>query len=221
MNISLTSEELQAYTSNQLNNFFPDKNVVKLKDYANIADIALDRLNFCFNKIKFNRYNKDGETIFNHLYTDQYLVYLWFLSNTIFKETGNDEVASKLYYLNKALHGFDCMYDTALPEIFMVIHGSGTMLGKASYSNYFLALQGCTIGSQMGKYPVMGEGVALTAHSSIIGDCTIGNKVSISAYTNIYQTNIPDNHIVFRNKSGEIVIKESDKSYSQIYFYMP
>ena len=132
MKLSLTSDELKDYTSRQLNHFFPDKHVVKSSDLNAYADTALDRLNFCFSHVSFSRYNTNGQTIFNHLYTDQYLVYLWFLANTAWKQNGSEHIYSKIYYLNKALHSFDCMYNTALPNIFLVLHGAGTMLGKAT-----------------------------------------------------------------------------------------
>ena len=111
------------------------------------------------------------------------------------------------------------MYNTALPDIFLIFHGAGTVLGKASYSNYFVALHGCTIGSHKGKYPILGTGVALTAHSAIIGDCTIGNNVSVSVYTSIFQINIVENSSVFINKeSGKIEIQRASEPYAQQFF---
>jgi serine O-acetyltransferase len=218
MILSLDKSELQEYTSRQLNCFFPDKLQIDLKQFDSIFDIAIDRLNYCFEKVAFERYNKNGSTLFNHLYADHYLMYIWFLSNTFRKEIDDRAIASKLYYLNKTLHGFDCMYDTKLPDIFLVFHGVGTMLGKAEYANYFVALQGCTIGSHKGQYPKMGQGVSLTAHSSIIGNCTIGNNVSISAYTNIFQTDIADNYVAYRNKKGEIISSSANVPYAQQFF---
>jgi serine O-acetyltransferase len=75
------------------------------------------------------------------------------------------------------------MYDTKLPEIFLVIHGVGTVLGKAQYSNYFVVYQGCTIGSNHGKYPVLGRGLGLGANAAIIGACRVGDDVSIGMGT--------------------------------------
>ncbi len=219
MKLSLSKIELLSYISSQLNTFFPDKNNITSNQFVNECDIALDRLNYCFHRVAFDRYNKDGETIFNHLYSDHYLVFIWFLSNTIWKEKGNHPLASKLYYLNKVLHGFDCMFDTGLPDIFLVFHGTGTMLGKAAYDNYFVSLQGCTIGSHKGKYPIMGKGVALTAHSAIVGECTIGSGVSVSINTYLFQKNVPANSVVFTDsETGKISIKPSNTLYAQQFF---
>lgn len=221
MHLSLQKNELLKYTSDQLNYFYPDRNIIDLKKIDRLTDITLDRLEFCFKHVSYKRYNDNGYTQLNHLYADHYLMYIWFLASTIWKEGGDPAICSKLYYLNKTLHGLDCMYDTLLPDIFLIIHGVGAMLGKAKYADFFVALQGVTVGSQHGIYPVMDKGVSLTAHSSVIGNCKIGKQVSISAYTNIFETHIPDNSIVYRGKNGGIIIKESKQSYAQSFFNVP
>ena len=219
MLLSLPKDELQSYTSAQLNYFFPDKDTVKLANYSNIVNLALDRIDFCFGKTSHSRYNNSGQTILNHLYTDQYLMFVWFLANTFWKEKGKNIISEKLYCLNKALHAFDCMYDTGLPDIFLIFHAAGTMLGKAKYDDYFVALQGCTIGSHKGKYPVMGKGVSLTAHTAIIGNCTVGNRVSLSAYTSVFEKDIPDDTVVSADKeTGQKSFRYSKNPYAQQFF---
>ncbi len=220
MILSLPLNDLKAYVAAQLNHFFPDKNVIKPSDLNEVLDVAIDRVNYCFSKVAYERYNKNGQTILNHLYADQYLVFIWFLSNTVWKNNNNNTLlATKLYYLNKSLHAFDCMYDTGLPDIFLIFHGAGTMLGKASYADYFVALQGCTIGSHKGKYPVMGQGVALAAHASIIGNCNIGDRVTLSANASVYERNISSDILVFRDAiAGSLCLKETKNSYSQSFF---
>jgi len=219
MQLSLSKTDLQSYISSQINCFFPDKNIVNLCDYGKNVDIALQRLDFCFKHVSHQLYNNGDTTLFNHLYADHYLVFIWFLANTIWKETGNQILASKLYYLNKILHSFDCMYDTCLPDIFLIFHSSSTMLGKATYGNFFVALHGCTVGSHKGQYPVMGKGVALTAHSAIIGNCKIGNSVSISVHTSVFQKDIPNNTVVFTDSNtGRMHLKPSIVPYAQQFF---
>lgn len=219
MILSLDKIAIMDYTSKQLNNIFPDKNKVNLNNISSLVDLALDRLDFCFKHVAFERYNKMGVTQFNHLYADHYLMYMWFLANTIWKEEGDISIASKLYYLNKTLHGLDCMYDTQLPNIFLLFHASGTMLGKASYDDYFVALQGCTVGSQKGSYPKFGKGVSLTANSSVIGDCTIGNRCTISTRTTIFQKNINADNTAFVDfENGKLQIKPTKKCYAQQFF---
>jgi len=217
--LSLPRQLLRKYISTQLNNLFPDENVVDLDGFSKEFDIAIDRIDYCFSRVAHERYNTKGQTILNHLYGDQYLIFTWFLANTIWKERGTDVVATKLYYLNRVLHGFDCMYDTGLPDIFLIFHGSGTMLGKAVYSNFFISFQGCTVGASKGKYAVFGKGVALTAHSSVIGDCSIGNKVTIGNNTALFQKSIPDDTMVFSDKeTGKLTLKKTDLAYAQQFF---
>lgn len=219
MILSLQREELIAYYTTQLNNFFPDLPGVQKSDISSLIDVSLDRLHFCFKHVTFARYNKGDETIYNHLYSDHNLVFNWFLSNTAFVQLENKALAAKFYYLNKVMHSFDCMYDTALPDIFLVFHGSGTMLGKATYNDYFVCLQGCTVGSHKSKYPVIGKGVALTANSSIIGDCNIGNRVSVSTRTTIFSKDIADNHAAYMDwDTGALQIKPSTVCYAQQFF---
>jgi serine O-acetyltransferase len=211
MQLSLNVSNLANYLSKQLNNFFPDNKIVSPNCLLSTTELAIERLDYCFLRVSYHKYRQNNESIFNHLYSDQYLMFLWFLSNTVWNETGNDLLASKIYYLNKTLHSFDCMYDTELPDIFFISHGIGTMLGKAKYSNYFIAMQGCTVGAKNGVYPVFGEGVAITANSSVIGNCLIGDRVTISANTSVFNKNIPSNSLVYNSsETGSLVIRDAD-----------
>lgn len=219
MDLSIPKADLCNYYSRQMNNIFPDSNIVKPAELEKVLDMALDRLHYCFKHVSFTRYNKEGNTIYNHLYADHNIVLNWFLSNSAFKYLENQNLASKFYYLNKVLHSFDCMFDTGLPDIFLIFHGSGTMLGKAEYKDFFVALQGCTVGSHKGEYPKFGKGVSLTANSSVIGNCVIGNRVSISTRTTIFSKEIPDDNSVYMNwDTGKLEIKQSKVSYAQQFF---
>lgn len=223
MILSLSIIDLRNYVLNQLNYFFPDNQLIKPNEIETVLNDVLDRLDYCFEKVNNKNYREHSQSIFNHLYSDQYLVFLWFLSNTIWKKSENKLLASKVYYLNKVLHSFDCMYDTGLPDIFFISHGIGTMLGKANYSDYFIAMQGCTVGTNDSiHYPVFGKGVALTAHSSVIGNCKVGNLVTISANTSIFKKDIPSKSLVFNSPlDGTTVIKESEFHFVHKVFNLP
>lgn len=219
MIISLSYEELKDYLSRQLNHFFPDRHTVSVSQLSGFTDTALDRMDYCFRHVSFGRYNENGNTKFNHLYADQYLLFLWYLANTAWKNGGNENLCSKLYYLNKSLHAFDCMYNTALPDIFLVFHGAGTMLGKATYADFFLVLQGCTVGSQRGDYPVLGKGVTLTANSSVIGKCMIGDRCTIGGRTMVFQKNMDNDSSAYIDvATGALKFKSTGSCYAQQYF---
>lgn len=216
---SLSPENTSKYISNQVNNLFPDEHLIVPGQLLHCVEIAFERLEYCFSKVSNGRYHNGEEAMYNHLYSDHNTVFYWFLSNTVWQKTGNDALASKLYYLNKVMHGFDCLFDTALPDIFLVFHGVGTMLGKATYNDYFVVLQGCTVGSNNGKYPVLGKGVSLTANSSVIGACTIGDLSTVSTGTLIFDRDIGNNQTAFMNKqTGLMEVKTSKESYSKQFF---
>ena len=216
---SLTNDELCDYISAQLNNIFPDPNVISFREESHLIQSALKRVEFCFKHVTLRHYFNGTDVIFNHLFSDHYVMFLWYLSNTVYREKGKCDLANKIYYLNKCLHGLDCMYDTQMPDIFLVFHSSGTMLGKAEYADFFIALQGCTVGSQKGNYPQFGKGVSLTANSSVIGKCTIGNRCTISTRTTIFQRDLTDDSTAFVDfDTGQLQIKPSRLCYAQTFF---
>lgn len=218
MNLSLPVEDLAQYYQHQLNAFFPDHNLVEKSSVVSVIDTALDRLQYCFSHVAFNRYNENGQPKYDHLYADHNIVFNWFLANEAYK-AGDLILANKLYYLNKVMHAVDCMYNTAMPDIFLIFHGSGTMLGKAQYDNFFVALQGCTVGSHKGQYPVFGKGVALTANTSVIGRCNIGNRVTVGTRAMVFAKDIQDDTTVAIDpETGITVQKKSSKCYAQTFF---
>ena len=216
---SLSIDEIADYTSRQLNYFFPDDTIVELKQYKYCLQLALDKLEFCYRHVVLKHYCNGTEAIFNHLHSDQYLMFLWYLSNSIWKERQDINLCSKLYYLNKSLHAIDCAYNTNLPDIFLIFHGAGTVLGKATYSDFLVVLQGCTVGAHKGSYPVLGKGVSLTANSSIIGKSTIGDRCTISTRTTIFTKNIAADTTAFMNfDTGTIQIKPTTACFAQQFF---
>jgi serine O-acetyltransferase len=112
------------------------------------------------------------------------------------------------------------MYDTDLPDIFLVFHSVGTMLGKAKYNNYFVVLQGVTVGSHKGEYPVFGKGVSITANSSVIGKCEIGDRVSVSTRTSVFSRNIEADNTIYTNPdTGIVEVKSTKIPYAQQFFH--
>jgi serine O-acetyltransferase len=132
----------------------------------------------------------------------------------------DEKGASKLFYLNKVLHGINCLYDANLPKIFLFIHSIGTVLGKACYSDYLIVSQGCTVGAHNNIYPTLKKGVALLPHASIIGECTIGERVSIGINASIYSKDVKSDKIVYQsNENGLITVKSSKTFWGQKFFY--
>jgi serine O-acetyltransferase len=118
------------------------------------------------------------------------------------------------------LHGINCLYDTNLPKIFLFIHSIGTVLGKANYSDFFIVSQGCTVGAHNNVYPTLKRGVALLPHASIIGNCNIGERVSVGINATVYSRNIGSDKTVFQSNTKRLItIKTSTKFWGQKFFY--
>ena len=178
MKLSLNKTDLLKFVVKQVNNIIPDLNPLKSGEIEKAFDVALDRLEYCLSKIKSKYYFENGNSVFNHLNSDHYCIFLYYLSNSIYKENNNEEVATKFFLLNKFLSGIDAFYSVELPDVFMVVHPVGTVLGKAKYKNYFIAYQNVTVGAtDEGIYPEFGEGVILYSKTSVIGKSKVGSNV--------------------------------------------
>src|SRR5690606_38144366 len=118
-NLSLNRLELQAYVAKQLYHFFPDRKLnSKDKLFEQSIIQALERVEYCFRHVALKSYHHDGVTSFSHLHSDQYTMFLWFLSNSAWAIFQDQDIAARLFHLNKSLNGVVCMYDTAMPDIF-------------------------------------------------------------------------------------------------------
>lgn len=122
----------------------------------------------------------------------------------------NNSLKDKFYYLNKILHSVDIYSEVELPPVFFLEHPLGTVLGRAEYGNNFFAMQGCTVGGNKGKYPIIGENVKMFSNSKVLGDSHIGNNVWLSANTYVKDELIPNNSIVF-GSTPNLIIKELKK----------
>lgn len=215
---SLSPSNLADYVSNQLNCFFPDGRTMRLQEQIAAVSLTLERVEFCFKHSAVKRYFNDGQASFNHLFSDQYAAFVWFLGNTLWQANAPQPLLDKLFYLNKTLHAFECMYDTQMPAIFFLSHTVGTVLGKATYADFLVVSQGCTVGTHRNVYPVLGKGVGLGARVSIIGDCKIGDRVSIGSDTAIFQQDIGDDTTVYTSREGQLTFRAAAESYAQKFF---
>ena len=213
MKISIKKNELLSYTIDQLNNIFPINKINK-KNILSSFNIALERTEKCFDHIdlKLKYYIRKDKVFFNHLNSDQYCTYLYFLSNTLYNDGANKNIYEKIYYLNKMLNGLDVLYDVKMPDIFLAVHPVGTVLGRANYSNYFVAYQNCTVGTNKNKSPSIGEYVTMRPGSSIIGKSNISNGCDISINSTIVDKNLTKNSIYFGNPNNFHIKKNLKKN---------
>lgn len=200
MKMSIQAKVLAEYTKRQLDMFFPDR--ANLSAVDDFLSEALERVECCFSAVHAKYFRDDcGAVIFNHLHSDQYAMYLYFLANTIYRFGGDLRVSEKLFCLNKALNAVDAYYTISLPDIFLFSHPVGTVLGRAVYSNYFLVYQNCTVGSNhYTDYPVLGEYVAMYSGSSVLGKSKVGNNCKIATKSVLIDSNLADNTIFIGDK---------------------
>ncbi len=174
---------------------------------------AMKRVMNCLGAIAHKYYrDENGIPYFDPYHSGHYCLFLSYLSQQAGLESSAKSLATKIYLLNKALHAVDFYFEVNFPDVFMVEHPVGTVLGRARYSNYLVIQQGCTIGGNRSAYPELGEYVWLHAQAMIIGKCRIGNNVFLSAGSIVMDCDVPDNTIVF-GRSPNLIFKEKVPAY--------
>ena len=169
---------------------------------------AIERSEKCFCEINSHYFcdEKTGRVHFSPFRSNQYAMFLYYLSNVAYHD-GNIDTAEKIYYLNKSLNGVEWFYEVELPEIFYADHPLGCVLGRAKYRNYFKTAQGCTVGNNHNIYPDISDHVIMHPYSMIIGNSHIGSYVEISAYSFIRDQDIPSDSLVFGQSPELKIIK--------------
>tara|TARA_R110000782_G_scaffold25478_4_gene66204 strand:+ start:346 stop:1011 length:666 start_codon:yes stop_codon:yes gene_type:complete len=209
---SLDGQALAAYAAAQVNAMFPDPDPVQPGALMPAITGALTRLEHCFSHVA-NKYFFDGkQAVFNHLHGDQYAMWLYLLSNELHRQGGPGSTCSKLFLLNKALHGLDAFYEVELPSIFLLVHPLGTVLGRGNYSDFFVAYQRCGVGSNNDVYPTFGRHVTLRPGSAVLGNCAIGNHCQIATESLVLDRDLPD-HTLYIGGPRTAILKHQDKPY--------
>ncbi len=206
-------DSLSLYVAGQLNALFPDGNPVPPGFLRDVLPRALERVEHCFSRIA-DRYFFDGERVlFNHLHGDQYGMFLYFLSNTLYRMGEDTSVCAKLFALNKALHGVDAFYEVELPDVFRWVHPLGTVLGRGNYSDFFLVYQRCGIGSNKDVYPKLGKFCSMHPGSSILGSCDVGERCELGAEALLLDSSLPEGTLyVGAPGSSRTIRREPDLS---------
>ena len=211
--LNLTRATLLDYTVAQVAHFIPDgrNNVRTRLDSA--LDEALARLMRCINGVRTWRENE-----FNYLHSSQYCTYLYYLANTIWHNTADVEVCTKLFLLNKALNGIDCFYEIEMPDIFFIGHSTGIVLAKAKYSDYLVIYQNSTVGKNHGVSPVIEEGVVMYPNTAIIGKSLVRSRTVIGQGVGVVNCDTPGNAIAFNGKDRGLVFKPLKRDFLADFF---
>lgn len=204
---------LAKYISKQVANLFPDGYDVYFT-IENYIDESLERLHLCINAVR--AWDND---IFNPLHSSQYCTFLYFLSNTIWRESGDTETPTRLFLLNKSLNGIDLFYEVELPPIFFIGHSVGVVLAKAQYGNYLVLYQNSTVGKNHGDAPSIEEGVILYPNSAVIGKSIIRKYSVISQGVSIINKNTEPNTIVFNAQGNGLLFIKPKRKFIEDFFY--
>lgn len=202
----MTKDALADYVAAQLGHFFPDGQSDLRQCVARDLDETLDRVATCVNAVRMWK-----EAEFDYLHSSQYCIFLYYLSNTAWRNRQDQRFCTKLFLLNKALNGFDCFYDNPLPDKFFIGHSVGIVLARTAFSNYLVLYQNSTIGKNHGDAPVLGEGVVLYPNSAIIGKCRIGPGTILAQGCSIINQDTPGDCYVFA-KGGTLTIKKPKRN---------
>lgn len=193
----------------QLTSFFSISDT-EIDTIHSLSDRVFKRCEYNFSKNENKYYSRADEVYFNPYHAGQYTVFLYYFSNTIFKEQKDCiRLADKIYYLNRTMNACDLFYEVVLPEIFMLDHPLGSVIGRGQFGNYFAFSQNCTVGNNNNVFPVIGEHVTMSANTMILGNSNIGNHVILGAGACVKDQDIPDHSLVFGSSPNLIIKKRS------------
>ncbi|MCR4754335.1 MAG: hypothetical protein K5868_02275 [Lachnospiraceae bacterium] len=204
-------ENLKRIINIQLNSYWAEYEYSLIESCVDEAvEIIEEGMSQLSDECKYVR-DESGEVFFSPYNTVEYGIFLYRLSNLVYKK-GYEREATLVYYLNKIMHSYDWFYAIELPIYFWANHPVGSVLGRAKYGEYLYLNQGVTVGGNSFSgltdiYPTLGNNVILCANATIVGDCSIGNNVIVSANTLIRKQDVPDDSLVF-GESPNVIIKD-------------
>ena len=213
MKLSLSKQDILKYVATQMDYLFPDNYYLKGNDVSSALELALDRLEYCYQHICVKSYSDETQTYFSHLHGDQYSQFLYYFSNSLWTISENRPLCDKMIQLNRCLSGMYYSYNSGLPDIFYFSHPVGSVLGKAKYGDYFSCRQNCTVATQIGQKQ-FGKGLFLGAGASVLDtNIEIGDRVVVGGGTVIYGKEIKLNSdtLVYRDKNGELLQKSRSR----------
>lgn len=212
------------YIEKLLKIYFPDKkkHLISKKKLKQIIDFAYERQEYCISNIHDKYFNQNGKVFFNHLNSDHFCAFLYFVGNSAYKLKADKTLLDKFFYLNKIINSVDIFYSVELPSIFALAHPIGTVLGRAKYQDYLYVYQNVVVGGiyKNGSisYPKLGKGNILYSNVSLLGKANIGDNVIFGSNTFVQNKNIKSNSLVYgqypNNKIKKLNVKVIDKYFN-------
>lgn len=209
-----TRDSLVAYLTAQCAHIVPDgrEDVFRKAVDAHI-DEALERMHVCINACAPWRPDQ-----FNVLQSSQHCIFLYYLSNTIYRRSGDTAAATRLFLMNKALNGIDLFYEIQMPPVFYIGHSVGIVLAKATYGNYLVLYQNSTVGRHKDQIPVIGDRVVLYPNTAVIGRTVIANDAVLSQGVSAVNKRVPEGVIAFRGAGSDLAFQPRPDDLLKEYF---
>jgi serine O-acetyltransferase len=217
METSLPKSSLTSLYRQLIEREFPDARHAP-NDVDRVLNKALERVEHSFSHIVLAGYRSaNGAARFSHLHGDQSAALYYFAANSAWRDFGDDQLASRFFLLNKRHNALVCMYDTLLPDIFVLIHTVGTVLGKATYGNFLAVYQNVTVGTDNERQPVIGQHAVLFGGSMVLGGCNLGDNVTVSAGTVLLNFDCPADSVVAAS-GGSPLVKARKRNFAEQYW---
>ena len=107
-----------------------------------------------------------------------------------------------------------------MPNIFLLVHPLGTILGRATYSDYMIFYQGVTVGGKHENgdisYPRFSEKTACFANSSIIGKVNSGGNTIFAANSSVVGGDFKTDSLVIGHYPDNVIQLIKDYSIDQV-----
>lgn len=211
--VNIDRSQLGDYVRKQLGNLLPLPPDPQFALIDTHLDEALRRLNQCVSQVRM--WTPDQ---FDVLHSSQYCIFLYYLSNTIWRREKAQKLCTQLFLLNKSLNAIDCFYEVELPEVFFIGHSVGIVLAKAAYSNHLVLYQNSTVGKNHGVAPVIEDGVILYPNTAVIGNCLIRQGSVISQGVSVINRNTEAGKLVFQGSGADLVFKDGSRPILNDFF---
>ena len=209
-----TRDSLVAYLTAQCAHIVPDGREDAFRNAVDAhLDEALERMHVCINACAPWRPDQ-----FNVLQSSQHCIFLYYLSNTIHRRSGDTAAATRLFLMNKAFNGIDLFYEIAMPEVFYIGHSVGIVLAKATYGNYLVLYQNSTVGRHKDQIPVIGDRVVLYPNTAVIGRSNIGSDSVLSQGVSAVNKTVPEGVIAFRGAGSDLAFQPRPDDLLKEYF---
>lgn len=116
-------------------------------------------------------------------------------------QSGNVAESDLLAKANKLLHGIDFFPRNPIPDVFMLVHPVGSVIGRITLPTLSVIYQGVSVGARLPNegecsYPRFSGPVVLFANSSVFGNCLVGKNVVFGAGSMVVECDIPDDSVV-------------------------